>query len=87
MPPEALTANQIESVTTILTKQRYGLTKFAKTDGRAKEVATILDAALQVLASDFYAPEAPEADATGVATHEDAAAEDFGVDPDDLPFE
>lgn len=49
-----LSQNQIESITTIVSKQRKGLLKYAEEDGRARDAATILETALSVLAMDFY---------------------------------
>ena len=75
-----LSQNQIEATTTIVTKQRDGLLKFAEEDGRARDAATILSTALVVLASDFYPAEGE------VAVNESAPTPPE-VDPDDLPFE
>ena len=56
---QTLTANQIESTVTIITKQRDGLMKFAEGDGRARDAVTILTTAMTVLQGEFYDTEEP----------------------------
>lgn len=83
-----LTPNQIESTVTIITKQRDGLLKFAESDGRARDAATILSTAITVLQSDFYStePETPvvdEAEEEGDPSDNDPITGVFADPPSD----
>lgn len=66
-----LSPNQIESTTTILTKQQESLKKYAEADGRARDGVNIIGSLLEVLASPFYLPTETEVETPFVGDPED----------------